>query len=155
MNAIYEASGRAADEARVRRMLGDVPGGRGRVLLQDAWLAAGHGQVPQAESLFNLAVQAAPNLSRAWDGLIRTRIQAHRFKDAADAVERARGGGLAPLVTDIYECFIAIQRGDTTQARRVFERIPVESAPQDPVLSALLEDSRRVLGAQRPAPIPR
>jgi Flp pilus assembly protein TadD len=147
LSVAYELSGRTSDAAVARRRLISVPGGRGQLLLADGWSAAGRGDLALAESRFVAAIQAAPDLSLAWAGLVRLRIQTGRFEEAQHALDQARGAGLDPLTADIDECFLAARRGDLARARRILARIPSESAPADPFLASLLESSRRALAA--------
>jgi Flp pilus assembly protein TadD/4-amino-4-deoxy-L-arabinose transferase-like glycosyltransferase len=142
----YERAARAADAANARRMLGAVTGGRGHLLVNDGWAAAERGDLAAAERLFLEALQAVPDLSVAWEGLIRIRIQTGRLEEAARALEQARAAGLQPMPAEIYEGFLAVQRGDLAAARRAVNRIPSDYAPPDPVLAGLLEHSRRALG---------
>jgi hypothetical protein len=148
LSLAYELGGRMTDAARVRGLLGTIPGGRGQLLLNDGWSAAGRGDVASAERMFLEALQAAPGLSMAWEGLIRLRIQEGRFAEASRAVVQSRGAGLDALTADIYECTLDLQRGDLATARRIFERIPVDAAPTDPFLARLLDQARRTLGTQ-------
>jgi len=141
----YERTGKTSDALRVRRTLVSVPGGRGQLLVHDGWAAAGSGDLAGAERQFLDAVQAAPNLSIAWEGLIRVRIQTGRFEEASRALDQGRGAGLDPLPADIYDCYLAVQRGDPGGARRILDRIPSATTPQDPVLARLLDHSRRAL----------
>src|SRR5262249_19509353 len=150
LNVAYQVQGGTADRERVRAMLLEVPAGRAYVWLQDGWLAAGSGRWASAESLFVLAVHDAPNLSNAWDGLIRVRIHTAQFDKAEEAVEASRGGGLAPLAADVYQSFIELRRGTKARAREVFARIPPETQLHDPVLDGMLTETRRELGPARP-----
>jgi tetratricopeptide (TPR) repeat protein len=129
-------------------MLGSTPGGRGQLLVNDGWSIAGRGDLAAAEELFLEAVEASPDLSAAWDGLIRLRIQTERFEDASRTLDQARGAGLDLRSADIYEGFLAVRHGDLARARRVLDRIPGEYAPPDPYLAQLLDSSRRMLGME-------
>jgi tetratricopeptide (TPR) repeat protein len=146
LSIAFAEIGRTAAAANARRRLSAVPGGRGRLLVDDGWAAAARGDLAGAERLFAAATQAAPDLSIAWEGLIRVRIQTGRFGAAAGALERARGAGLDPLPADIYASFLALRRGDPAAARRALHRIPTDAAPTDPVLARVLDDVRRELG---------
>jgi tetratricopeptide repeat protein len=141
----YELAGRATDAARARRTLGSIPGGRGRLLLNEGWSAAGRGDVAGAERLFLEAVQAAPNLPMAWTGLIRLRIQAGRFEEASRALDGARAAGLDLSTADAFECFLAARRGDLAAARRALDRLPSGFTPTDPFVAGLLDDGRRAV----------
>jgi tetratricopeptide (TPR) repeat protein len=140
----YERDGRATDAARVRRLLETTPGGAGSIFLNDAWTAAGRGDLARAESLFLDALHAAPDLPMAWEGLIRLRIQTSRYDEAARTLDEARGAGLDASAGDIYECYLAVVRGDLAAARRAAARIPGAS-PRDAVLARFLDSSRRAL----------
>jgi tetratricopeptide (TPR) repeat protein len=140
----YERDGRSVDAARVRRSLESTPGGSGLILLNDAWAAAGRGDLARAEALFLQALHAAPDLPMAWEGLIRLRIQTSRYDDAARTLEEARGSGLDATSGDIYACYLAVARGDLVAARRASARIP-RAPPNDAVLARLLNSSRRAL----------
>lgn len=151
LSLAYEQAGRTEDVARARGMLGATPGGRGQLLLNDGWSAAGRGELVAAESLLVGALAAAPNLSMAWDGLIRLRIQTGRIGEAARTLDQARGAGLDLVTAEVYECYLAVRRGDAGTARRALARITTQSAPQDPFLVGLLDQSRRALD-ERAAP---
>jgi tetratricopeptide (TPR) repeat protein len=142
----YERANRAADVERIRRALGSVASGRAELLLNDGWAAARRGDMDAAEWSFLDAAAASPGLAGAWHRLIRIRIQQGRFDDASKAVEQARTSGLDAASADIYECFLAAERGDLARATRVHGRIPAGAANADPNLGQLLERARRRLG---------
>jgi tetratricopeptide (TPR) repeat protein len=141
----YDLTGRTSEADRARRRLQSLPGGRGRLLLDEAWSTAGRGDLASAERLFLEALHASPDLAMAWTGLLRLRVQAGRFDDAARGLDDARGAGLDPLTADIFECFLAVRRGETARARRILGRIPADAPPPDPFLEGLLAESRRAL----------
>lgn len=141
----YEGAGRRTDAFRVRQQLQATPGGRGTLLLQEGWGAAARGDLTSAETLLLRAIRESPDLSMAWEGLIRLRLQTGRGDEAASALEQARGAGIDRASADIYEAVLALQRGDVTAARRALGRIPREPGPRDPVLARLLGDARRAL----------
>ena len=141
----YELVGRTAEANRARRRLQSVPGGRGRLLLDEAWSTAGRGDLANAERMFLEALHASPDLSIAWVGLIRLRVQAGRLDAAAQALDDARSAGLDPVTADIFECFLSVRRGDPARARRLLARIPSDPPPPDPLLRDLLAESRRAL----------
>jgi len=141
----YERAGSTADAARVRRMLERVPGGGGQLLVDDGWTDARRGDLASAEERFLEAVRAVPNLSVAWEGLIRVRIQTGRFTEARQALEQARGAGLEPSPAAIYEAYLDLQGGDPAGARRALQRLPRGFVSSDPVLVRLLEYSRNAL----------
>ncbi len=114
--------------------------------MNDGWATAARGDLAGAEQLFLEAVVAAPDLSVAWEGLIRVRIQTGRFDAAARALEEARGAGLSPVSAEIYACYLAVVRHDLAAARRALAALPAGAAPSDVVLARFLEYSRRVLG---------
>jgi len=126
-------------------MLESAPGGRGQILLNDGWAAAGRGELAEAERLFLAALEAVPDLSMAWEGVIRIRIQTERYEEASRALDGGRGAGLDPWSGDIYECVLAVQRGDLAAARKALERIRDEPSPRDPVLAGLLDSARHTL----------
>ncbi|HEY2954545.1 MAG TPA: tetratricopeptide repeat protein [Candidatus Eisenbacteria bacterium] len=146
LSVAYDLAGRGADAERARRRLAPIPGGRAQLLLDDGWTAAGRGDLAGAERMFLAAIEEAPDLSAAWSGLIRLRIQTGRIDDASGALDRARGAGLDLTSADIFECFIATQRGDLVRARRILDRIPAGAATADPFLTRLLNLSRRAVG---------
>jgi tetratricopeptide (TPR) repeat protein len=148
LSLIYESEGRTSDAARIRRLLAATPGGNGQSLLNDGWSAAARGDLAGAERLFLEALRASPDLSMAWEGLIRIRIQTGRYDEAAKSLDQARGAGLDPAKADVYECFLAAQRGDLSRARRILERIPSASISSDPFLAPLLDYSRKALGVE-------
>lgn len=146
LSVAYGVAGRTADVARVRKLLGSVAGGRGQLLVNDGWSAAERGDPATAERCFVAAVAASPDLSVAWEGLIRVRIQSGRLDEASRALDQARGAGLEPVAAGIYECFIAVERHDLSAARKAFDGIPSDAAPPDPVLARFLAYSRHALG---------
>ena len=129
----------------MRQQLQGIPGGRGRLLLQDAWGAAGRGDLAGAETLLVRALQESPSVSMAWEGLIRLRLQSGRGDEAARTLEQARGAGIDRASANVYEGVLALQRGDVAAARRALGRIPPEPGLRDPVLARLLGDARRAL----------
>ena len=149
----YRRSGRSVDEARVTRELDAVPGGRGLVLLNEGWWAAGRGDLAGAEQAFLEASRVSTDLTMAWEGLIRVLIQEGRFDDADRALAAARDAGLDGFPANVYASYLAARRGDIATAQRTIARIPVRLPQADPTLRRLLEDARRLVSSTptRPA----
>ena len=150
LSMAYERDGRTQDAARIRRRLESAPGGRGQLRLSEGWSAAGRGDLAEAEKKFEEAIDAAPDLAMAWEGLIRVRIQAGRYIEASRALDTALASGLDPVSGKIYESSLAIQRGDLRAARRALEQVPATARPRDAVLARFLDESRRAIEAQDP-----
>ncbi len=141
-------AGRTADASRARDRLSSVPGGRGILLVDDAWATAARGDLAGAEALFLDAVRVQPDLSTAWEGLIRVRIQTARYDEAARTLDDARAAGLDPTSGDIYESALAAARGDLQAARRSIARARTGPPPRDPILARFLADAQRAAGTE-------
>jgi hypothetical protein len=130
----------------VRARLQRVPGGKGLLDVMSGWDAAGAGRLAAADRMFDSAARATPDLTLAWEGAIRVRLQANRLDDAERMLDLARDAGLDPHRVDVYEAYLAAARGDGQAARDALARIGPHTPGADPVLVSLRAWSARQVG---------
>ncbi len=147
--ASYRTAGRLPEALQLERRLPAVVGGEGHALEARAWLAARDGRLDEAERLFQQAVELDPSLGNAWLAIVRLQLQQGRPGEARATFDRARLQDIPPPLLHAHEALLAAAAGDRPAAERALLQVPQASTTGDPVLTDVLQTTRRLLDQNR------
>jgi len=144
-----ESAGRIDEARRIRAILPTLVGGHARLLASRGWKEAQAGRLEEAEHLFESALAEDSQQFDVWTALIRAKMQRDRLDEAHQLLTRAAQAGLPSASLNAHAALLAALAGDTNQSRAALARVPAAAVAGDPVLTEVVEQTKRVL--TRPA----